>query len=46
MADVHEHESHVDFFFDIEGIAHNKFLHEGQAVNRWYYVEMQKRLRE
>jgi hypothetical protein len=33
-------------FFDIEGVVHHKFLRQGQTVNRWYYLEVLKRLRE
>jgi hypothetical protein len=25
MADIHEHEGHVDGFFDIEGVVHYEF---------------------
>jgi hypothetical protein len=32
----------VTFFFDIEGVAHREFLHQGQTVNRWYYLEVLK----
>jgi hypothetical protein len=39
-------ESHVDGFFDIEGVVHHEFLHQGQTMNRWYYLEVLKRLRE
>jgi hypothetical protein len=31
--------------FDIEGVGHHEFLHQGQTVNRWYYVEVLKRLK-
>jgi hypothetical protein len=40
-----ERESHVDFFY-IEGVVHHEFLREGQTVNRWYYLEVLKRLTE
>jgi hypothetical protein len=33
------------FFFDIEGGVHHEFLRQGQTVNRWYYLEVLKRLR-
>jgi hypothetical protein len=33
-------------FFDIEGVVHHEFLRQGQTVNRWYYLEVLKRLRE
>jgi 16S rRNA U516 pseudouridylate synthase RsuA-like enzyme len=41
-------ESPVDglLLLDIEGVFHHKFLRQGQTVNRWYYLEMQKRVRE
>jgi histone-lysine N-methyltransferase SETMAR len=32
--------------FDIKGVVHHEFLHQGPTVNRWYYHEMLKRLRE
>jgi transposase len=32
--------------FDIEGVVHHEFLREGQTVNRWYYLEVLKRLEE
>jgi hypothetical protein len=35
-----EYENHVD------GFVHHEFLHQGQTVNRWYYLEVLKRLRE
>jgi hypothetical protein len=34
------------FFFDIEGVVHHEFLLQGQTVNRWYYLEVLKHLRE
>jgi hypothetical protein len=41
-----ECESHVDgFFFDMKGLMHHEFLRQGQTVNRWYYLEVLKRLR-
>jgi hypothetical protein len=33
-------------FFDIEGVVHHEFLRQGQTMNRWYYLEVLKRLRE
>jgi hypothetical protein len=40
-------ESHVEgFFFYNEGVIHHEFLCAGQTVNRWYYLELLKRLRE
>jgi hypothetical protein len=33
-------------FFDIEGVVHHEFLCQGQTVNRWYYLEVLKHLRE
>jgi hypothetical protein len=41
-----ERGSHVDGFFGIEGIVHHEFLRQRQTVNRWYYLEVLKRLRE
>jgi hypothetical protein len=41
-----ESEIHVDGFFDIEGVVHHGFLCQGQTVNRLYYLEVLKRLRE
>jgi hypothetical protein len=38
--------SHVDSFFDIEGVVHYEFLCQGQTVNCWYYLEVLKCLRE
>jgi hypothetical protein len=46
MADIHERESHVDIFFHIKGVVCHEFLRQGQTVNRWYYLEVLKRLRE
>ena len=34
------------FFFDNLGVIHHEFLPAGQTVNRWYYPEVLKRLRE
>jgi hypothetical protein len=34
------------FFFDIEGVVHHEFLCQKQTGNRWYYLEVPKRLRE
>jgi hypothetical protein len=34
-----ERESHVTFFL-IEGVVHHDFLHQGQTVNRWYYLKV------
>jgi hypothetical protein len=39
-------ESHVDGFFYIKGVLHHEFSCQGQTVNRWYYLEVLKRLRE
>lgn len=33
-------------FFDNLGVIHQEFLPAGQIVNRWYYIEVLKRLRE
>jgi hypothetical protein len=33
-------------FFYIEGVVHHEFLRERQTGNRWYYLEVPKRLRE
>jgi transposase len=41
-----ERESHVDGFFYIKGVMHHEFLHQGQTMNRWYYLEVLKRLTE
>jgi hypothetical protein len=39
-------ESHDDgFFFVIKGVVHHEFLHQGQTLNCWYYLEVLKRLR-
>jgi hypothetical protein len=32
--------------FDIKGVVHREYLRQGQTVNRWYYLEVLKRLRE
>jgi hypothetical protein len=37
-----EHESHVYGFFEIEGVVHHKFSHQGKTVNHWYYLEVLK----
>jgi hypothetical protein len=39
-----ECETHVDggFFFGIECAVHHEFLHQGQKVNQWYYLEVLK----
>jgi hypothetical protein len=36
----------LKFFLDIEVVVHYKFLRQGQTLNRWYYIEVLKRLRE
>jgi hypothetical protein len=41
-----EHGSHVDGSFDIDGVVHHEFLCQGQTLNRWFYLEVLKRLRE
>jgi hypothetical protein len=41
-----KHESHVDGFFDIEGVVHYEFLHQGQTGNHWHYLEVLQHLRE
>jgi hypothetical protein len=46
MAGQVKRESHVDGFFDIEGVVCHEFLCQGQTVNRWYYLEVLKRLTE
>jgi hypothetical protein len=46
MADICEHESHADSFFDFKGVEHHKFLHQGQTVNCWYYLKLLKCLGE
>jgi hypothetical protein len=33
-------------FLDTEGVVHHEFLRQGQTMNRWYYLEVLKRLRE
>jgi transposase len=33
-------------FFDIDDVVHHEFLHQGQTGNRWYCLEVLKRLRE
>jgi hypothetical protein len=37
-----ERESHVDGFCDIEDVVNHEFLHQGQTVNRWCYLEVLK----
>jgi hypothetical protein len=41
-----ERESHIDGFCYIKGVLHHEFLHQGQTVNRWYYLKVLKCLRE
>jgi transposase len=41
-----ECESDVDRFFYVEGVVHHEFLPQGQTVNRWYYLDVLKRLRD
>ena len=33
-------------FFDCEGVVHYKFAPGGQKINKEYYVEVQKELRD
>jgi len=33
-------------FFDFNGIVHHKFLPQGQTINKEYYLQVQRRLRE
>ena len=33
-------------FFDFNGIVHHEFLPRGQTVNKEYYLQVQRRLRE
>ncbi|WP_189514017.1 transposase, partial [Streptomyces narbonensis] len=33
-------------FFDSEGVVHHEFLPHGQTVNKEYYIEVMRRLRE
>jgi hypothetical protein len=33
-------------FSEIEGVVHHEFLHQGQTVNFWYYLEVLKCLRQ
>jgi hypothetical protein len=40
-----ECESHVDGFFDIEGVVHHEFLCQEQTVNHWYYLDVLKCLK-
>jgi hypothetical protein len=46
MADIHEHECHVDGFFYIKCVVHHEFLCQEQTVNCWYYLKVLKHLRE
>jgi hypothetical protein len=46
MARHVERESRVEGFFQIAGVVHHEFLHQGQTLNHWYYLEVLKRLRE
>jgi hypothetical protein len=32
--------------FDIEGVVHHEYIYQGQTVNRWYCLEVLKRVRE
>jgi hypothetical protein len=41
-----KHKSHVDGFLNIKGVVHHELLHQVQTVNRWYYPEVLKCLRE
>jgi len=42
-----KNKSHVDgFLFDCHGIVHHEFAPEGQTVNRAFYTEVLKRLRD
>jgi hypothetical protein len=41
-----ECESQVDSYFYIKGVVHHEFLHQGQTVNHWYYLEVLTHLRE
>jgi hypothetical protein len=36
----------LTIFFYAEGVVHHEFLPQGQNVNRWYYLDVLKRLRE
>jgi hypothetical protein len=36
----------VFFFFAIECVVHHEFICQGQTMNRWYYLEVLKCLRE
>ncbi|GFY08975.1 protein GVQW3 [Trichonephila clavipes] len=40
-----QHQVNVDCFFYYEGIVHHKYAHTGQTINKEYYVEVLKRLR-
>ena len=35
-----------DMFFDLNGIVQHEFLPRGQTVNKEYYLQVQRRLRE
>jgi hypothetical protein len=41
-----ECESDIDRFFDVKGVVHHEFLPGGKTVNRWYYLDVLKRLKE
>ncbi len=41
-----EHQDHGHSFFDIRGVAHHKYVPWCQMVNKEYYVEVLKHLRE
>jgi hypothetical protein len=45
-ANIHERESGVDGYSDIEDVMYHEFLRQRQGVNRWYYLKVLKRLRE
>jgi hypothetical protein len=36
----------LTFSFYIEGVVHYEFLRQGQTINRWYFLEVLKYLRE
>ena len=36
----------LNVFFDFNGIVHHEFLPRDQTVNKEYYLEVQRRLRE
>jgi hypothetical protein len=46
MAGQVEHESHADGFFYIESVVRYEFLHQGQTVNCWYYLEVLRKCHE